>query len=165
MTYLNLESILLHQLTLMRDLRSVMLAKRTALIKSELDQIAKLVKREKEVSEQLTVAEEERIIVFEALCHQLTPNMESPTLAEFLEVAQPSDAPRLTQMLNEMRAIAHEVSDINLDNSLLTQNLIEYTDLVLKLFKYGSTSPNYSYKRGAVEPDSEMRRGLIDAKA
>ena len=165
MTYLSLDRILQHQLKLMQDLRSVMLAKRTALIKSDLDQIAKQVKREKEVSEELTVTEEERIIVFEALCHQLAPNLKSPTLAEFLEVAQPSDAPRLTQMLTEMREIANEINGLNLDNSLLTQNLIEYTDLVIKLFKYGSTSPNYSYKRGTVEPDSEMRRGLIDAKA
>lgn len=165
MTYLSLERILQQQLKLMRELLSIMQAKRTALIKSDFEQIAKQVKREKEVSQELTIIEEERIIVFEALCHQYAPNLKSPTMAEFLEVAQPSDAPRLTQYLTEMRSIVRELDGINLDNSLLTQNLLEYTDLVIKLFKYGSTSPNYSYKRGTVEPDVEMRRGLIDARA
>ena len=153
------------ELTLIREgLASALMDKQRALVESELVDLQQLSEREASAAGQLAALEAERVIAAAELARELGVTARSPeevSLGMLLE-AMPAGEERalLASRAIELEQAMFNVLWLNDDNRHLTQNLLDYTGLVMRLLTQGDARPSYSADGRVAE--SGPGRALLD---
>lgn len=157
-----LEKILREQLGLSERLKSILTDKRGLLVSSRLDLLAPVLQ-----SEEATVLElEQRESVRIALIAHITATTgidREMRLSELIEHLHIPERHPLRSLAGKLSKAVAELREINGVNATLTQNLVDYTSMVLRLMAY--TSDKTSYDADGGTRNEGVRRSLLDRRA
>ncbi|MCB1188477.1 flagellar protein FlgN [bacterium] len=150
-----LHELLSRELDLMDQLADVMQRKQRLLVASSTAGLAELSHQEEELAQRLARLERQRIDLV-ARQHGLDPQQ-----AAQLSAAQLGGDALLDDLAGGMRLRIDELQQLQDDNRVLTERLVEYGELVLKLVTQGEGQPGYnSHGR----PAEGSRRELLNCR-
>ncbi|MEZ5337528.1 MAG: flagellar protein FlgN [bacterium] len=152
-----LGGILSRMLELMQELGEVMRSKQALLVASSTDGLAELSRREEELALRLSRLEQQRISL---LARQHGLSVEDAAELPADELAAPEQE-TLYGFTGEMRGCIAELQDLQDDNRVLTQRLVDYGELVLKLVTQGEERPGYN---SLGRPAEGSRRELLNCR-
>jgi|GEM_PF-2557597 len=135
------------ELALLRhELGPVLKLKQRALVANQVTQLQDLAGRELRLGGRLAALEGERIAATAevARAYGLTDGAEELTLSELLAALPASSArDELAELAPQLSEALLALAWVNGDNGHLTQNLLDYTRLVVRLVTQGDAQPHY----------------------
>lgn len=129
------------------ELKPAVLAKQEVLVKHRLTELQQAAEREQALASRLAQLEAQRIAATGELQRALAGAgglPEDTTLAQLLEyMPQSAGHSELAEAARELDDALRELHNLNFDNGHLTQNLLNYTGMVMRLLTQGTTHPSY----------------------
>ncbi len=157
-----LEQILREQLGLAERLKGILTDKRGLLISSRLDLLPPVLQSEEATVLELESRESARIALLAHIAAKTGIDREA-RLSEIIEILNIPARHPLRSLADKLKRIVAELREMNGVNATLTQNLVDYTSMVLRLIAY--TSDKSSYDAGGDLHNEGIRRNLLDRRA
>lgn len=153
------------QTALLRDEMAPLLkCKQRALVANDLSQLQELAEREQTIAGQLAALEAERILAVSELAQQCNINADDAvglSLGELVQLLPDSEERiALAEHAAALKESLCELAWANEDNRHLTQNLLDYTAMVVRLVTQGEAQPGYT-AAGKVA-DAAAERAILD---
>lgn len=149
------------ELAVIDELIALLKEQQVALVNHELKKIEQLTAEEFKLAGRMTSVEAQRLIATIDVGRDHSFNAENVTLGELVSILkledEPDGIPQLSVELSEKLDI---LVRLNFDNKVLTQNLLEYTDLVVRTIALEKGQSRYNRKGGVDEGDQS--RPILD---
>jgi len=156
-----LQVLLASELQLARELKAVMLAKQQTLVTNDVAALQPQSERELALSARFAATEGARLAGLAGLAGAYGMAPESMTMDVLLRrLAGEPHCAELSALAAELRCELRELSVINDDNRHLTQNLLDYAALVVKLA--ARASGEVCYGRDGQFAEAPAARALVD---
>ncbi|SDB23291.1 flagellar protein FlgN [Eubacterium oxidoreducens] len=141
--------------------------KRQILIDADVEELEVLTEREQDVSSTLRNLENKREQIMDDMSVVLNRKKEEMTLGKMIEILdkQPEQQSRLTEIRTKLGATLKEVSAINEQNRVLTQQALELVEYDLNLFRSFRQAPETAnYNRNAYNTGDLLGSSGFDTK-
>jgi flagellar biosynthesis/type III secretory pathway chaperone len=153
------------QTAVLRDEMAPLLKrKQRALVANDLSQLQELADKEQAIAGQLAALESERIPAVTELAQQYNINADDAaalSLGELVQLLPDGEARgKLAEHAAALKDSLCELAWANEDNRHLTQNLLDYTAMVVRLVTQGEAQPGYT-AAGKVA-DGTAERAILD---
>lgn len=157
-----LEQVLREQLGLAERLKNILNDKRGLLVSSRLDLLPPILQSEETTVLELESRESERIALIALITTKAGLDRET-RLADLIEALNIPDRHPLRSLAGKLSKAVKDLREINGINATLSQNLVDYTSMVLRLIAYTSDKTNYDSEGGM--HNEGVRRSLLDRRA
>ncbi len=141
--------------------------KKQVLIDADVEELEVLTEREQDVSSALRNLENKREQIMDDMSVVLNKKKEELTLGKMIEILdkQPEQQSRLTEIRTKLGATLKEVSTINEQNRVLTEQALELVEYDLNLFRSFRQAPETAnYNRNAFNTGDLLGSSGFDTK-
>lgn len=156
---------ILHQLSdLHREIYSVSLEKKEAIVQNDVQRVGEIVKNEWELLGKISDMEEQRLAIIRQIINTgATEDVHGPTLDDICRMTSPNETVELESAAEELRSLVDEQKKINAENQALIGLHLDYMNYMTNVFlKEPQTSNIYGHS-GEVEDEGLDNRGIIDS--
>jgi flagellar biosynthesis/type III secretory pathway chaperone len=135
--------------------------KTEVLKKGDMEALIGIMKQEQKYIAAINQIERERIHVVEAMVSESNER----TLTTCIELAEESERSVLERLKDELSAVVSELKNINLLNQQLTQQSLQFVNMMLDMVMPQPQEVNYGRPNAATTPQYENSRSIFDSKA
>ena len=151
------------QTALANEMRPMLEQKQRALVGHKLADLHEIAERELGIANRMQLLEDQRAAKTLEIAQSLNGAPLDVTLSELLEFLPPGR--QRAEVVTKSIALAKamdRLGQLNMDNSHLTQNLLDYTRMVMGLLTQGTDK--HAYSAAGTITDSSPQRALLDSR-
>lgn len=150
--------------TVYNELLRLSKIKKDILIKNDVDELNKIILKEKEANKKIIALEKRRELSVEKIARQCSKQAADVTLDFITNMAQGMMKKQLMDLKDNFTLLLKELSDSNDINKDLINTQLDYTAFCLDVMTQSTNTSETYNNAGGVNDDKKQRIGIIDQK-